>query len=197
MPNERDESKPAEDDEARALASAIGRTIRQLRADAGLTLQDVADRSGVSQPFLSQLENGRSMPSLLTLHRVARALGTTTQGLLSDEDTDAVSLVRQGEGREYELVPGTTVRFLASGRRTMEPNEVRVRAGSDSGAHLEHQGEELIFVIDGEIEVTVGSRVVRLGPDDTLLYPATMPHYFRAVGRRRARFLMVSSPPSF
>lgn len=62
------------DEDQRTLAVAIGAAIRSARRDAGLTLRDVAAKTGLSQPFLSQAENGHSVPSVMNLHRVAQVL---------------------------------------------------------------------------------------------------------------------------
>ncbi|MFF2653576.1 helix-turn-helix domain-containing protein [Streptomyces sp. NPDC058045] len=183
--------------EADALAASIGRAIRQARQDAGLTLRDVAKRAGMSQPFLSQLENGRSMPSLMTLHKVAAALGATAHGLLAQGERPLISIVRGGEGRSYALAEGVRVRFLADGTRDMEPNEVIAEPDTEAGAHTEHAGEEFVHVLAGSLEVRVGtSRVERLESGDSMYYPATIPHRWHA-GPEGAHFLIISSPPSF
>jgi quercetin dioxygenase-like cupin family protein len=168
-----------------------------LRVDASLTLQEVAGRAGLSQPFLSQLENGRSMPSLITLHRIAAALGTTAQQLLAGTDDGHISLVRREGSRVFDLSEGATMRFLVEGRRTMAANEVTAAAGADSGGHLAHEGEELLFVVDGQIEVSVGARTERLAAGDAICYDAGTAHEWKVIGRKAGRFVMVSNPPSF
>ncbi|MEU5852670.1 helix-turn-helix domain-containing protein [Saccharopolyspora shandongensis] len=186
------------DPDVEALATSVGRAMRQARQDAGMTLQALAARTGLSQPFLSQLENGRSMPSLISLHKVAVELNTTVQALLTDEEHLDISLVRKGEGRTYELAENVQVRFLVRGVRTMEPNEVIAEPHADAGGHTEHAGEEVIHVLEGSIQVRFGSgRVERLDAGDTICYRATVPHRWQVVGEKRARFLIVSSPPSF
>ena len=78
------------------LAKSIGRVIRVLRQERGLTLKEFGEKTGLSGPFLSQLENGRAMPSIVTLHLAADALGTTAQALLAGDDSEPVSVVRKG-----------------------------------------------------------------------------------------------------
>ena len=73
----------------------LGPSIRRRRLDAGLTLVALADRSGLSQPFLSQVETGKATPSIDSLQRIAQALGTTPQGLLqAHHSTGAVDVLR-------------------------------------------------------------------------------------------------------
>ena len=181
------------------LASALGQALRARRKTQGLTLQQLADQCGLSQPFLSQLENGKAMPSLLALHQVAAALETTAQNLLDVQPRTEVSLVRGKDTRCYELSSGANVCFLVEGPdHQMEPNLITAQPGAESGCELEHAGEEMVHVIEGTIEIALRDRSpFRLELGDTLTYPATVPHEWRVVGDGQARFLIVSSPPSF
>lgn len=190
---------PADEVDGRALAAALGRSLRARRKGQGLTLQQLADQCRLSQPFLSQLENGKAMPSLLALHQVAAALGTTAQTLLDVQPKSDVSLVRGKDTPCYDLSSGATVCFLVEGPdHQMEPNLITAHPGAESGCALEHPGEEMVHVIEGNVEIALRDRLpTKLGPGDTLTYPATIPHEWRIVGDEPARFLIVSSPPSF
>ncbi len=183
-----------------AVAAALGASLRRLRKAHDFTLQQLADVCGLSQPFLSQLENGKAMPSLLTLHHVAAALDTTAQTLLDPHPEAVVSLVRAGQERCFELREGVTVRFLVEGdSHHLEPNEVTLEAGVETGHdHVAHHGEELVYVLAGRLEVDLeGREATVLGPGDAYAFPATAAHCWRAVGDAQVRFLIVTSPPSF
>ena len=183
--------------EAEDVAKAVGSAIKALRKQSGITLQTLADRCAVSPPFLSQLENGRAMPSILTLHRVAVGLGTTAQALLAGDDPDVFSIVRADEGAAYPLGDGGVARFLVRGRHSMEPNEMSLDAGF-STEHLSHAGEELIHVIEGRVKIDLaGVRSETLEPGDTFCYPATLEHNISASDDGPAKLLIISSPPSF
>lgn len=186
---------------ADGLAASLGRAMRGVRKRAGLTLAEVASRGGVTQAFLSQVENGRSMPSLLTLHRVADALGVSAHALLAGSGAEAVSLVRRDEGRQFERteVRGAVLeRFLTRGRHQMEPGEVWAAPGAESGEHVDHAGEEFVYVLGGRIAVELkGAAVEELGPGDCLYYPASIPHRWVVQSEKPARFLVVASPASF
>lgn len=190
---------PVEEVDGRELAVALGRSLRVRRKAQGLTLQQLANQCGLSQPFLSQLENGKAMPSLLALHQVAAALDTTAQALLDMQQRTDLSLVRGKDTRCFELSAGATVCFLAEGPdHQMEPNLITAQPGAESGCELEHAGEEMIYVIEGSVEVTLRNKPpTQLETGDTLTYPATIPHEWRVLGGEQARFLIVSSPPSF
>ena len=181
---------------ATSVAPQLGPTLRQRRKAAGLTMQELADRCGLSQPFLSQIENSRAMPSLYALHRVAQALQTTTVGLL-DSAYSEVTLVRADEGEAFVLVEGATTRFLTPGDgHRLEANEQVAEAGVSSDV-IVHEGQELIRLLEGSLEVRLGdAEGIELRPGDTISFPATRPHQW-ITGDAGARFLIVTSPPSF
>lgn len=181
-----------------AMAANLGAALRRLRKAQGLTLQQLASRCGLSQPFLSQLENGKAMPSLMALHYVAQALETTAHSLLQPQERLDISLVRHGEGETYQLVEGGSVRFLTrGGTHLMEPNEVEFDPGAGT-VNAGHEGEEVIYVLQGHLRVELeGSAPVELARGDVYTYPATIPHTITAAGQAGCRFLVVSSPPSF
>ena len=161
-----------------------------------MTMQELADRCDLSQPFLSQIENSRAMPSLFALHRVAQALGTTTVALL-DPAVSEVTLVRAGEGEAFFLAEGARTRFLTPGEgRRLEANETVAEPNIVSDV-IVHEGEEVVHVLEGSLEIRLEGRdPIPLSPGDTVLYPSTTPHQW-ASGDTGARFLIITSPPSF
>ncbi len=189
------ETRPVDGD---AVAATLGAALRRLRKAHGLTLQQLALRCGLSQPFLSQLENGKAMPSLMALHNVAQALQTTAHDLLQPQDRLDISLVRHGEGETYQLVEGASVRFLTrGGSHLIEPNEVEFQPGAGT-VNDGHEGEEVIYVLEGGLRVELeGAAPVELVRGDVYTYPATIPHTMTAAGNAGCRFLVVTSPPSF
>ncbi len=181
------------------LARSIGHTIRLLRQERKLTIKEFGERTGLSSPFLSQVENGRAMPSIVTLHRLAIALGTTAQALLAGDDPDTISVVRSGEGRVFELGEGgAEVRFLVRGSHRMEVTLTVADPGFDQPEYMEHVGDDMVFVLEGQIEVEVADlRTEILNSGDAMGYPSVVPHRWRVVGDSPARFLMVSAPATF
>ncbi|MEU1599875.1 XRE family transcriptional regulator [Streptomyces sp. NPDC005708] len=179
--------------------------MREERRRKGLTMQKLADLSGISQPFLSQLENGHHMPSIITLHKIAHILRVNARDFLDSEDaaeqqpsrTESIQLVRAHERSRYELAPGSRVRFLVHGHTRMEPNEVIAIPGSDSSSHTEHEGEEFIYLLSGSLRVTLGERTEVLNEGDFIYYPAQIPHSWACEGNVSAHFIITSSPSSF
>ena len=161
-----------------------------------MTMQELADRCDLSQPFLSQIENSRAMPSLFALHRVAQALGTTTVALLEPAFSE-ITLVRADEGEAFFLVEGASTRFLTPGEgRRLEVNETLAEPNIVSDV-IVHEGQEVVHLIEGSVEIRLAGRdPIPLDPGDTVLYPSTTPHQWVS-GDAGARFLIITSPPSF
>ncbi len=179
------------------IAPQLGPSLRRRRKAAGLTMKQLAEECDLSQPFLSQIENSRAMPSLIALHRVAQALKTTTVALL-EHSYSAITLVRNGEGERFVLADGATTRFLTPGEgHRLEANESTAAPGVAMSHSIVHDGQELIRVLEGELTVHLeGEDPVVLETGDTMSYPAVTPHRWSS-GDAGARFLIVSSPPSF
>ncbi|GAA1944088.1 XRE family transcriptional regulator [Streptomyces durmitorensis] len=160
----------------------IGPGIRRLRRALDLTLADVAARAGVSAPFLSQVENGRSRPSMGSLQRIADALDTTAVQLLAAADpprpVDVVrggsASVREGEGegaREARMRP------LVRGHQRLHALEFT--GDHDWGREYRHRNDEILYVADGSAEVEADGSVYRLERGDTLYCAAELPHRWR------------------
>ena len=163
-------------------AAAMGATIRRLRKARGLTLVELAGLAELSHPFLSQLERGLARPSMASLHRIARALGTTQPAIMAASQADRplpVSLVRAGSGLPVDN-PGGTARTLVAGSHALYP--MLFEGAPDAwGEWYTHAGEEFIHVIAGAILVEVAgeSRPVTLQAGDTLYYPGGVAHRWR------------------
>ncbi|WP_369131429.1 helix-turn-helix domain-containing protein [Modestobacter roseus] len=189
------ETDPAGELDPDELGSIVGARVRERRRARGLTMVQLADLAGLSQPFLSQVERGRARPSMGSLHRIARALGTTTPALLTGAGQGApglVSLVRAGAGTTVAHDGGTT-RTLVEGTPALLPLEFRV-AHRDFPDYFEHPAAEFLYVVSGRIEVDLAAEGVhQLGPADTLYYAGDVPHRFRLLGRSPATVLVVQA----
>ena len=176
---------------------AIGSAIRAARRRAGMPMTTLAERAGVSQPYLSQLENGRNNPSIQTLYRIANALDLSPQDLLPD-DPDRVVLSRAGGPvrTTIEDRPDAAVARVLVGApdKMIQAQEVTAEPGQYLGDWFEHDGEELVYLVEGEIEVELRSgRSERLAPGDAIWYAASTPHRWRSVGTQTARILVLNA----
>lgn len=175
----------------------LGRAIRERRLGHSLTLVKLAEQVGLSQPFLSQVENGRARPSLMSLHRIAEALGTTPQALFGGTIDPAAGpvVVRADDVRKVDVatVPSeSSCHLLLAGDA---PFHLLHFDGlpAEFLEYFSHDGFEATYVICGRVEIDIAGTVTQLGPGDSISYPARLPHRLRSTGRRRADVLMVET----
>ncbi|MGW1772722.1 helix-turn-helix domain-containing protein [Streptomyces sp. NPDC002104] len=164
----------------------IGAGIRRRRRALDLTLAEVAARSGLSSPFLSQIENDRARPSMRSLQRVADALDTTAVQLLAAaESPRRVDVVRADAdpGLDAGLGAGADatarVRPLVRGQQQMHALEFT--GDHDAERAFRHRNDELMYVADGAAEVEAEGRTHRLGRGDTLYLTGGVEHRWRAL----------------
>ncbi|MEU8764729.1 XRE family transcriptional regulator [Streptomyces sp. NPDC048659] len=163
----------------------VGAAVRRRRRALELTLADLAGRSGLSSPFLSQIENDRARPSMRSLQRIADALDTTAVQLLAASDeTRTVEVVRAGDGGG--LAAGGTggdgagaarVRPLVRGRHQLHALEFTGEQEADR--EFRHRNDELMYVAEGAVEVEAEGRIHRLGRGDSLLMSGGVRHRWR------------------
>lgn len=175
-------------------AERIGHRIRALRRARGLTLVRLAELTELSHPFLSQLERGRARPSMVSLEKIARALGSSQLEIISAADEAAAGLVRSDEGTRGHYAEGRA-RLLVHGTRSFSPMEF---TGSNTGFgdSFTHDEDEFVHVVAGVIEVDLGGvpRTV-LHTGDSLYYGGGTPHRWRALEPGGYRLFIVKEKP--
>jgi len=186
-----------DDADAKQLTRALGKAIRQRRKTLDMRLIDIARTAGVSQAFLSQIENGAAA-SLFTHHRIAVALETTLHSLLEVAETPPISVVRRDEGERLPLIDGATVRPLIGGPgHSMEANETVATPGTAMVEPFVHTGEDLVIVVKGTFVYQVGDEApVELHAGDVMCHPSELPHLFTVGGDEQARLIVVNTPGS-
>jgi transcriptional regulator with XRE-family HTH domain len=167
-----------------AVALQVGKNVRRLRQERGVTLSELAASAGISLAMLSRLEKGDVSPSLETLAALAEALGTGAASLLKDEvaqQSDA-QLVPKGEGLEVVrrgTRRGHTYHLLASDRgpkRVFEPYLVTLTSKSEVFPEFDHPGVEFIHILEGSLRYRHGSESYLLKPGDSLTFRGDVPH---------------------
>ncbi|TRV78858.1 helix-turn-helix domain-containing protein [Streptomyces sp. 130] len=160
----------------------VGPGIRRRRRALELTLAEVARRAGLSVPFLSQIENGRSRPSMGSLQRIADAL-----------DTTAVQLMATAQApRPVDVVRGTSASVRESGAdgdgrmRPLVRGHQRLHALEFTGDHdwgreFRHRNDEILYVADGSAEVEADGDFYRLERGDTLYCAGGLVHRWRPI----------------
>lgn len=177
-------------------AVSLGRALRQRRKEIGKTMRQVAREAGLSEGFVSQVERGLSTPSLISLCNLASSLEASVEAFLPQAPQRSHSVVShaserhnyslEAEERVYQLLQrGFPGALLNSCITHMPPGYV-----SDV---TRHEGEDFLYVIEGEMLYEVGDRKYQLTAGDTLHFPASLPHRARNVGQGEARELWVGT----
>lgn len=179
----------------------VGTRIKRYREKQGLGLDDLAQRTGLDQAFLTAVEQEGLYPSLGPLLKIARALGTRLGTFLDDRVSADPLIVRAGERSEQLIThkgkdKPEDLRFFSLGRgksdRHMEPFYVQVLPESGREKILSsHEGEEFIVVISGRIELVYGQQTSVLGPGDSLYYNSVVPHHLGCHGEEPAEIYAV------
>lgn len=176
----------------------VGDRIRMLRRGKGLTLQQVAEASGLTAGFLSQMERNLTGVTLTSLVSVSKALGVPLREILS-QPMQLEPDTHQGKRQDYsvENVSLHYERLSASfpGSR-LNALKIRVPSGYASGFES-HEGEELLFVLSGTIEYTVDRKTYRLGLGDSMHIDSHRLHQIANSGDTSAEILWASTLPVF
>jgi transcriptional regulator with XRE-family HTH domain len=178
----------------------VGGKLRHTRRLRGLTLKEVADNAGCSESLLSKIENGRATPSLKTLQRLASALGLTVGRLFAQPDDPNEIVMRATQRIRIETNDsGDKLEPLAhhSGSHLLECHLHHIMPGGGGGGNFQHEGEEFGYVLEGEIELTVGGRKYVTGKGDSFSFRSEKPHSWVNKGKTKARVLWINSPPTF
>ena len=188
------------DYDTRALEE-LGQAVRGRRNQLGLTLSQVAKRSGLSVPFLSQVETSFAAPSLTSLFAIARVLDTTPERLLAGPVSADVVVTPRDEGQRYDItdVPQTAFRRQLTGLdEPFSAAEYVVEPGSHLGGFFSSQGREMIHVTHGMLAVDLDDEdghivTHRLSAGDTMIYSTATRHRWHHLGAETTRFVHVSA----
>jgi transcriptional regulator with XRE-family HTH domain len=153
---------------------AIGPQVRRWRGERGLTLAGVAERTGLNIGYLSQIENGKAVPSIGCLTTLSDALDVPIAWFFIDETPPPV-VVRHAE-RPVRDVDGVRVERVDGGAtRDVSIVEISGPQGTRPGPHT-HAGDEHHIVLGGRFRMTQGDHVVEAGPGDYVRWDGTIPH---------------------
>lgn len=180
------------------MTGDIGRRLKDLRKQNGLTQQELADRAELTKGFISQLERGQVTPSLVTLMDLIEILGTTPGDFF--KDTGSMQVVfREKDYCEKVDDDGNVTEWLvpAAQGNQMEPLHVALNAHAALALDEPHSGEEFGYVLSGRISLYRGDSRFDVKAGESFYYKADCPHRIVNPGNRTARFIWVSTPPSF
>ena len=183
----------------------LGSHIRQVRQIKGLLLRDLAKKSGYSESMLSRIENDKATPSLHTLHNIAKSLDLTVGELLSSQPAESQIVMRRGQRKTI-------------GRTSLDPNQpngieaevmiplgrnsslqsflVRLKPGASRSGTRQHEGEEVGYVICGELLLTVAGTTYHLFEGDSFFFMSRLAHDYSNPGSAVAEVMWVNTPAS-
>lgn len=188
-----------------APISDLGARIRQARKAKRMTLRMVAEKVGCSPSMLSKIETEHAAPSLRTLHRVLAVLDTSIVHLFgSDAPSEELSLMRAEDRpavRVQRSAPGPSILLerlsptfpelmLDANIHTLEP-------GAESGGDIQHAGQEVGYVLQGQAELIVSDKSYVLGAGDSFFFASSLPHRYRNLDDGVTRILWVATPATF
>jgi transcriptional regulator with XRE-family HTH domain len=205
-PRQQAENEKRKGEDRMAEKNKLGTKIAQVRESRKLSPQDLADRTELPIELIKQLESGELVPSLSPLIKIARALGVRLGTFLDDGDNIGPVLSHAGDRAKV-------VRFsdkarpahsdldfyaLASDKtgRHMEPFLIDIYPSSAKEIHLSaHEGEEFIYVLAGDVEISYGKEKFSLKEGDSIYYDSIVSHNVHCLGDKQAKILAVVYAP--
>jgi transcriptional regulator with XRE-family HTH domain len=170
--------------------------LRAVRRQRGLTLQSLAEQTGLTKSYLSKIERRQSTPSIAVALKVARALDVDVAQLFSDEPADEKIAVDRAGDRKHSPERYVPLAPKVLGK-SMSPFVVRPTETSSDDPHPTHDGQEFVFVHAGRVDLDYGDRTIELAAGDSAYFDASVSHTFRAVGVAAAEIVVVAhhEPP--
>ncbi len=182
------------------ISAEIGLRVKKARESNGLSVFDVYLRTDINVELLSQIEEGKVVPPLGTIVKLANVFDLKMGYFISGEEEKAYTIVRRDDrevtsrydsskekhhGYAYEhLAPHKTDRYMEPFLVSLEPSETEEERSA-------HDGQEFIFVVQGEMEVRLGEEIHILQPGDSIYYDSTVPHLVKCHGKETTKILAV------
>src|SRR5690606_3544880 len=188
---------PTENLGGHGARTRVGLRIRALRRRQNMTLVQCSGLTGLDKGYLSRLERGEKFASVGTLHTLARALNVPLSDLLGEADPKPeIDIVRAADRAlipDQEGGPGAHLyEAITPGDRQGGPSVLLVQVGTHGErAVAHHAGEEIIFVLEGRVQVQFGEHVVQLERDDSVRFPGYLPHSLSSLDDQPARALVI------
>jgi quercetin dioxygenase-like cupin family protein len=182
------------------IPDEMGKRLKKARERRGLSIFEVYLRTDLDVDLLSQIEEGKVIPPLGTIIKLAKALHVKMGYFISGEEGKAYTIVRQGDrevtsryGSEREKHYGYEYESLAPHKtdRQMEPFLITLEPSETDEERSTHDGQEFIFVLHGEMEVRLGEEIHILEPGDSIYYESTVPHLVKCHGKESTKILAV------
>ena len=174
----------------------VGEKIKSLRESQSISIEQLAERSGLAVEQIERIENNIDLPSLAPLIKIARVLGVRLGTFLDDQDETGPAICRKTEAKDSISFSNNHSLSKSKADRHMEPFIIDVAATEDSDFVLSsHEGEEFIMVMEGIMEISYGKNTYLLEEGDSIYYDSIVPHHVHAYEGQAAKILAVIYTP--
>jgi transcriptional regulator with XRE-family HTH domain len=166
--------------------------LRAVRRQRGLTLERLAEQTGLTKSYLSKIERRQSTPSIAVALKVAKALDVDVGRLFSDEAAEEkITVDRAGrrgaaDGERYQALASALL------GKSMSPFVIRPTRGLTGDPRPAHSGQEFAFVHTGTVELDYGDQTITLSAGDSVYFDASVTHKIRAIGAEPAEVVVVA-----
>ena len=171
----------------------IGKKLKELRTQNGLTLEELANRSELTKGFLSQLERDLTSPNISALENILEALGTNLADFFQSSKEEQIVFHTQDffvNEQDDLVIPNAQ-------KNQMEPLLLTLKPGAKSQEVKAHEGEEFGYILKGSVVLVVGNKRLKVKSKETFYITGKEGHYLENVSSADAKVLWVSTPPVF
>jgi transcriptional regulator with XRE-family HTH domain len=185
------------------IISKLGEKIKKLRMEKGWSLQDLAEKSGISAAGIHKIESNGIIPTITTMMKIADALGKKVSFFIEEEGEENGAVFVPARKREaiFTFKKGLSLQGISAkkyGDFIMTAAYAVVEVGASSGKKpMSHRGEELVYCLQGKMEFRVKGKTYVLNPGDSLHFRTHLEHSWRNIGDVQAKLIWVLAiPPS-
>src|SRR5512136_1405396 len=176
----------------------VGKRIQQYRTDRRLTLQELAERTGLTKGYLSKIEKAKKAPPVSTLINLGKALGISISEILGEggDSKSPICLVKKGD-RPFIARDGTVFGYAYQTlahkfpNKHMEPYILTLPLRPKQNALFQHKGEEMMFVLEGTMKFFHGENEFIVDEGDCVYFDGSISHYGICQGNKEVKILMV------
>jgi transcriptional regulator with XRE-family HTH domain len=183
-------------DEIQRQLSSFGARLRELRVRRGWTLQELAARSSLSKAFLSRLESGNRQASIAAALTLSRIFDVSLASLFESPPAETPCVIVRGASAVEKTANGLKYTPLSCAGRffNLQPLRVKISPARRGREHYHHDGEEWVYVLSGQLTLSLAGKTYDLEPGDAAHFESRLPHRLIARGNRDAEVLVVAAP---
>lgn len=177
----------------------IGKKIKDLRCQYGLTQGELADRAELSKGFISQIEHDTTSPSIATLVDILQCLGTNLEEFFSGTTQEQVVFRYEEYFEKIDKDLKNKIEWIIPNaqKNVMEPIRLTLEPGGSTYPDNPHEGEEFGYVLSGKVRIHIGGESFVASRGESFYFKPDRKHYLTAEGGKQAQVIWISTPPSF